>query len=177
MNSFLVAVAAFAAMEPVAAGAHRLLMHGPGWGWHRSHHRGRLDPFGARGTPGARRRAGGAFERNDLFPVCFALATVAVMAAAWVTSTGAVLAAGAGVTAYGVVYTAVHDVCVHGRLRRGRPFVAGRWLRWVAASHAVHHRTGAAPYGFLVPIVPARHRPAVISLRPVPTRARLEKTS
>ena len=162
MNDILTAAVAFAAMEPVAAGAHRVVMHGFGWSWHRSHHRIRRQ---------------GALERNDLFPVCFAVGTVAVMAAASASSAGGVVAAGIGVTAYGIVYTAVHDVCVHGRLRGGRPFVKGRWLRWVAASHGVHHRTGAAPYGFLVPIVPARQRPAVYSLRPVPTRARLEKTS
>ena len=175
MTDAVAAVVAFAVMEPVATGAHRLLMHGPGWAWHRSHHRGRLDPLGTRPAPG--RPAASALERNDLFPLCFAMATVMVMAGAWAATAGWVLGAGAGVTAYGIVYTAVHDVCVHGRLRGGRPYVAGRWLRWVATAHAVHHRTGRAPYGFLVPMVPARHRPAVTSLRPVPTRARLEKTS
>ena len=40
-----------------------------------------------------------------------------------------VLAAGAGVSAYGLLYALVHDVCVHGRLSGGRPLLPGRWLR------------------------------------------------
>ena len=34
-----------------------------------------------------------------------------------------------------------------------------------------------APYGFLVPIVPAKYRPAVAAFRCADSRARLEKTS
>jgi beta-carotene 3-hydroxylase len=63
------------------------------------------------------------------------------------------VAAGAGVSAYGLAYLVVHDVCVHGRLSHGKRLVIGRWLRWVASSHDVHHRTGAAPYGFLFPVM------------------------
>ena len=54
------AVAAFVLMEPVAYAAHRWLMHGPGWSWHRSHHR----------------RRSGRLERNDRYPLVFAAATV-----------------------------------------------------------------------------------------------------
>lgn len=130
----LVAVAAAVAMEPVAALAHRAVMHRPrGWRWHRSHH--------------ARRGRGG-WEANDGFPLVFAAATVAVMAAGGTRTR----AAGAGVAAYGGAYLVVHDVCVHGRLTGGRPVLPGRWLRWVSDSHATHHRTGGAPYGFLLPV-------------------------
>ena len=52
-----------------------------------------------------------------------------------------------------------------------------RWSRLLRRAHAVHHRTGRAPYGFLVPIVPPRHQAAVASLRPVDTRALVENTS
>lgn len=140
MTEIFVGLACCLAMEPLAAGAHRLVMHGGGWAWHRSHHRGRHDRW----------------ERNDRFPALFACLTVAVMG--WGAGTGRpeVVAAGAGVSGYGLAYLAVHDVCVHGRLSRGRPLLRGRWLRWVAACHALHHRTGAAPYGFLLP-VRARH--------------------
>lgn len=161
MKNVTIAMTAFAAMEPVAAAAHRAVMHGFGWSWHRSHHRppkGRL-------------------ERNDLFPLCFAAGTTAVMAGASRAGRRAIVAAGVGVTAYGAAYAAVHDVCVHGRLSGGRPLIGGRYLRRVAGAHAVHHRFGEAPYGFLVPIVPARHRAATQTLRPVATRARAEKTS
>ena len=136
MSLSLVALVAFVLMEPFAAGAHRLVMHGPGWGWHRSHHVGRHNRV----------------EDNDRFPVFFAGATVTAMAIGALTGPTWLLGAGAGVTAYGAAYLFVHDVCVHGRLTHGRPLVRGRWLRWVAASHAVHHRTNRGPYGFLCPV-------------------------
>lgn len=154
----LIALVAALAMEPFAALAHRAMMHRPlGWRWHRSHHA----------------RRGRRWEANDLFPVVFAAATIVVMA----LGGEEVRWAGAGVAAYGLAYALVHDVCIHGRLTGGRPLIAGRWLRWVARSHAVHHRTGGAPYGFLVPIVPARFRAATASLRVVGTRARAANTS
>lgn len=162
MTALAVAVAAAAAMEPIAAWLHRRSMHaGRGWGWHRSHHATR----------------GRGWERNDWFPVAFAVATVAAMAlGAAAAPLRFLLWAGAGVTAYGAAYFLVHDVCVHGRLA-GRPLVAGRYLRWVAANHGEHHRTGRAPYGFLVPVMP-RNAPAMApSLRGVDTRARVENTS
>jgi hypothetical protein len=44
------------------------------------------------------------------------------------------------------------------------------WLAgWAAASHAVHHRTGAAPYGFLCPVMRAR---ALTERREDPLRIR-----
>jgi beta-carotene 3-hydroxylase len=154
----LIALVAAVAMESFAALSHRALMHRPvGWRWHRSHHAAR----------------GRTWEANDRFPLVFATVTVVVMA----LGSNDVRWAGAGVAAYGLAYVIVHDVCIHGRLTRGRPLIAGRWLRWVARSHEVHHRTGRAPYGFLVPIVPSRFRVATDSLRPVDTRARVENTS
>jgi beta-carotene 3-hydroxylase len=130
----LLAIAAFVAMEGVSYATHRWLMHGPGLGWHRSHHappRGRV-------------------ERNDLFPVGFAAVGVGLFA----------LGAGPlpilwgpaiGVTAYGVTYALVHDVLIHRRL----PFIALRWryLEWVRAAHRDHHLGGGEPYGMLLPLV------------------------
>ena len=104
----LTAVVAALLMEPVAALTHRLVMHRPrGWAWHRSHHAPRPPE---RWT-----------EANDRFPLVFAAATVAVMAAGG----PAVRLAGAGVAAYGLSYAVVHDVCIHGRLTGGRPVVRG----------------------------------------------------
>jgi beta-carotene 3-hydroxylase len=161
MMAAAVAVAALVAMEPAAAGFHRAVMHGRGWVWHRSHHV----------------RSPGPFETNDVFPLLFAALTVIGMTAAMWGGARLVLAGLAGVTGYGLAYGLVHDICVHGRLTGRRPVLPGRWLRWIAACHACHHRTGLAPYGFLVPIVPARYRPAVAAFRYAGTRARVEKTS
>ena len=138
MTNVLIAVVAFVLMEPVAAGAHRLVMHGRGWAWHHSHHVGRHTRI----------------EANDLYPFVFSLVTAAAMVIAVVAGCTSVLAVGTGVTVYGLAYLTVHHVCVHGRLSGAHPVVRGRWLRWVAASHARHHRTNAAPYGFLFPVPP-----------------------
>jgi beta-carotene 3-hydroxylase len=137
VNSPLIAFVAFVLMEPVAAAAHRLVMHGRAWVWHRSHHIGRHDRV----------------ERNDRFPALFACFTAGAMSVGASAGFSELVAAGAGVSGYGLAYLVVHDVCVHGRLTHGRPLVTGRWLRWLAACHAVHHRTGAAPYGFLCPVM------------------------
>ena len=141
MTEVVLAVTGFVIMEPVAAGAHRLVMHGKGWGWHRSHHVGRHDRI----------------ERNDCYPAIFACLTVVTMSSAAALGWRDLFAALTGVSCYGMAYLVVHDVCVHGRLSGGRPILKGRWLRWVASCHAVHHRTGGAPFGFLLPFAP-RHR-------------------
>lgn len=157
MSGPLVAVLSALAMEPLAALVHRTVMHGWGWAWHRSHHR--------------TRRSG--LEQNDLYPVVLSLSTVLVMTAANMMGARTVVWVGVGVTAYGLSYLVVHDLCIH-----GRSFAAftpkGRYLQWVASSHAKHHRAMAAPFGFLCPIVPAATR---ASLAGVDTRARMEKTS
>ena len=157
----IVAVLAFACMEPLAAVAHRAVMHGGGWGWHASHHR----------------RVHTGLERNDLFPGLLAVLTASVMAYGVLSHKEHVVAATIGVTAYGAAYAVAHDVCTHGRLTSGAPLCRGGWLRWLAACHAVHHATGCAPYGFLLPIVPAKQRAAVVAFRSDDTRARRENTS
>jgi len=175
----IVGLAAALLMEPLAAILHRGVMHGFGWGWHRSHHQRRT----------------GTWERNDRFPVVFAGLTIAVMAAGALAGRGDLLAAGVGVTLYGLAYLLVHDLGIHGRFI-GRPLGRGRYLRWVRSAHGVHHLYGEAPYGFLSPIVPPalrrradiaaggahdRQRQRAVttaaSLEAVATEARREKTS
>lgn len=129
------ALMAFAVMEPVTYAVHRWVMHGPGMAWHASHHRPHR----------------GRFERNDLFPVCFGLLTVAVLVAGTtVPALAVLLPVGTGITAYGVAYLVVHDLYAHRRfvrLPRGLPV-----LERLAAAHRVHHRSSGEPYGFLVPV-------------------------
>ena len=155
----LVGAAAFVAMEPVAALLHRRVMHGAGWGLHRSHH---LPP-----RPGA--------EANDAYPLMIAGATVATMLAGRLRPRlRPLLWIGSGVTAYGAAYVLVHDLLVHQRLGTA-PLSDARYTRWVAAAHARHHRDAGPPYGFVVPIVrPARRRAAVGPAgvrRPITARA------
>lgn len=154
-RSALLAVAAFAVMEPIAALAHRSVMHGDTVPWHRSHHR---PPTGG-------------FEQNDLFPVTFAAVTVSAMAAgAAVPRLRVLLPIGAGVTAYGAAYASVHELVIHRRVARLNPMI-GRVaervpaLDAVADAHALHHRFAGPPFGMLAPVVPPSVRRRAASSR------------
>jgi beta-carotene 3-hydroxylase len=152
VRAAVVVIVAFLGMELVSYATHRWVMHGPGMGWHRSHHR----------------PAEGRFERNDLFPLCFSAVGVALFALATVgPAVRTLFWVGVGVTAYGALYMVVHDVCIHRRLPV--PIPSSRYLAWVRDAHRVHHVTGGEPYGMLLPLVPgssarraARTSPAVL---------------
>jgi len=185
MRSLLLAVAAFAAMEPVTAATHRFVMHGIGARLHRSHHR---------------RRPLGRWEANDAYPVMFA---AVVCIGLWLgfnqPGWGELVPVGVGITAYGAAYALVHDVYIHRRLhpfprvwtrrsevddpvrhagasRRFGGRVVNGLFDHLAEAHALHHRFGGAPYGMLVPIVPASLRrrtadPSVVQRIPAAPRA------
>jgi beta-carotene 3-hydroxylase len=136
----LVAVG-FVVMEPVTYATHRWVMHGRGWGWHRSHHEA----------------AGRRLERNDRYPIVFASIVGLGLAIGFnVAGWGALVPLGAGVTAYGVAYAVVHDGCIHGRLPV--PAALRRSVRRLDDAHRLHHRFGGEPFGMLAPVVPASLR-------------------
>jgi beta-carotene 3-hydroxylase len=138
-----IVVVSFLLMEPITAATHRWVMHGIGEWFHRSHHR-----------PGRKPR----WERNDWFPVFFA---AIVMSGLWLgfnrDGWAALVPMAVGVTLYGIAYALVHDGFIH---RRIDPFGDRRnaYLDHVAASHRIHHLYNGAPYGMLVPVVPAELR-------------------
>ncbi len=137
-----VLVASFAAMEPLTAATHRWVMHGVGEFLHRSHHQ----------------RPEGRFEANDWYPVAFAaVVNLGFVVGFNVDGFAALVPAGVGVTLYGLAYALVHDVYIHGRLGwfRGRRVAA---LDRLAEAHRIHHLYNAAPYGMLLPVVPAELR-------------------
>ncbi|WP_251979122.1 sterol desaturase family protein [Salinicola avicenniae] len=131
----LIVLFTIAGMEIFAALTHRHVMHGFGWGWHRSHHQPRRQRF----------------ERNDLYAVVFA--TIAILLIAFGTRGAWPLQwIGAGMTAYGLLYFIVHDGLVHKRWpfryvpRRG-------YLRRLYVAHRLHHavkeREHGLSFGFL----------------------------
>jgi beta-carotene 3-hydroxylase len=137
VTGVLLAIAALVLMEPITALTHRLLFHGRGMGWHRSHH----EP------------PRGAVEANDLFPVVFAVATIVLLSiGVWIGAGEVLVPVGIGVTAYGAAYLVVHDLVIHRRI----PWlhVPDRLGARLRAAHNVHHLFGREPYGFLVPVVP-----------------------
>ena len=131
----VIVLATVAAMEIVAAFTHRFVMHGVGWGWHRSHH----EPHD------------GVLEHNDLYAVIFAGLALLLLAFASPTS-GAWYWVGVGMTVYGCLYFVVHDGLVHQRW----PFrivPKNAYLRRLVQAHRLHHavegREGCVSFGFL----------------------------
>lgn len=136
----LIVLATVLAMELVAWGSHKYVMHGFGWAWHRDHH----EPHD------------NMLEKNDLYALVGAALSIALFAlgspiilgdSAWWPGTWI----GLGVLLYGVIYTLVHDGLVH-----------QRWFRWVPRSgyakrlvqaHKLHHATigreGGVSFGFV----------------------------
>ena len=121
-------------MELVAYSVHRWIMHGPGWGWHESHHVDHDDLL----------------EKNDLYAVLFgALALVLIVLS---SGRGPAYWVGVGMSVYGCLYFVVHDGLVHQRW----PF---RWvprhgyLKRLVQAHRLHHavdgREGCVSFGFL----------------------------
>lgn len=129
-------------MELVAAGVHRFVMHGPGWGWHRSHHEPHDDLL----------------EKNDLYAIVFAALALGLVvfgspgyaALYWV---------GLGMTLYGFLYFVVHDGMVHHRWPF-RYIPRQGYLKRLVQAHRLHHavegRDGAVSFGFLY-APPVRH--------------------
>lgn len=155
LNS-LVFFITLAAMEGVAYLAHKYLMHGWGWGWHRSHHEPRT----------------GWFEKNDLYAVVFAGLAIVLIALGtqglhpleWI---------GAGMTAYGALYFVVHDGLVHRRWpfhlvpRRG-------YLKRLYQAHLMHHavegKDRCVSFGFLFAPSTTRLRAQLRALHQGPLR-------
>lgn len=158
-NAFIV-VLTVAFMEVFSIVAHKYVMHGFGWGWHRSHHEPRH----------------GWFEKNDLFAVVFAGVAIALIYAGsrgshpleWI---------GAGMTAYGLLYFVAHDGLVHRRWpfqyvpRRG-------YLKRLYQAHRMHHavagKDGAVSFGFLYapPVADLKRQLHVLHAGPLRQRSR-----
>jgi beta-carotene 3-hydroxylase len=126
-----------AAMELVAYGAHRWVMHGFLWSLHESHHRPRTGPF----------------EKNDWFAVMFAVPSILCLLAGVRLGWGdAFMWAGIGIAAYGAIYFGFHDVIVHRRVGH-RHVPRSRYMRRIVQAHRLHHvvesKHGTVSFGFL----------------------------
>ena len=130
-----IVIVTVAAMEFIATISHKYIMHGWGWGWHRSHHVEHDDTF----------------ERNDLYAVLFAAPSI-VMIYLGSQYQHPVLWVGTGMAVYGFLYFVVHDGLVHQRW----PFrIVPRhpYLKRLVQAHRLHHavrtREGCVSFGFL----------------------------
>lgn len=125
------------AMEAVAYGAHRWIMHGPGWFLHASHHRTRE----------------GRFEANDLYALIFAVPSIVLLYGGVNLDWGTwAIWVGAGIAAYGAIYFGFHDVIVHQRIAH-RYVARSAYMKRIVQAHRLHHATeskhGSVSFGFL----------------------------
>ena len=129
-----IALATFLVMEGVAFAVHKYVMHGPGWGWHRSHHVAHAHTF----------------EANDLYAVVFAALSLGLIL--FSPASGALYWIGVGMGVYGVLYFVVHDGLVHQRWPF-RHVPKNPYLKRLVQAHRLHHavedRVGAVSFGFL----------------------------
>ncbi len=138
MIAFLLAlaivVATVAFMEGFAWWAHKYVMHGWGWGWHKSHH----EPHDDR------------FEKNDLYAVVFAGVAIVLF---WIgTDNWVVWWIAVGITAYGALYFIAHDGLVHHRWPFRYVPKSGYFKRLYQAHrlhHAVKGKNGCVSFGFI----------------------------
>jgi beta-carotene 3-hydroxylase len=140
-------------MEVVAWAVHKFIMHGPGWGWHQSHH---VDHDHT-------------LEKNDLYAVLFG--GLALLLIVFSPGRGPIYWIGIGMSVYGILYFFVHDGLVHQRW----PFryvPRNGYLKRLVQAHRLHHavdgREGCVSFGFLY-APPVRRLKE--QLRGVPTRS------
>lgn len=138
----LIVIVTVAAMEGVAWTAHKYVMHGFGWGWHKSHHEPRE----------------GVFERNDLYALLFASLSI-ILIYVGRNDASPYLWVGVGMTVYGFLYFFVHDGLTHQRWPFRYVPRAG-YLKRLVQAHRLHHavegKEGCVSFGFLyAPSVPA----------------------
>jgi beta-carotene 3-hydroxylase len=131
---FLTLLLTIAAMEGVAWGAHKYIMHGWGWAWHRDHH----EPHD------------NILEKNDLFGVVGAVVAIGLFTFGYFFSPFLWWVA-MGITGYGVIYTFIHDGLVHQRYFRWVP--KRGYAKRLVQAHKLHHATigrdGGVSFGFV----------------------------
>lgn len=140
IDKILIVLATVAAMEAVAWAAHKYIMHGPGWGWHRDHHELHTNVL----------------EKNDLFGIVGAVAAIALFTYGYYYSLGLWWVA-MGITVYGIIYTLIHDGLVHQRFFRWVP--KRGYAKRLVQAHKLHHATaskeGGVSFGFVLARDPA----------------------
>ena len=136
-----IVAAAVIGMEIFAWAAHKYIMHGWGWTWHRDHH----EPHD------------NALEKNDLYAVVFGVIVFIMFWVGYIYS-AALWWTAFGITIYGLIYTFVHDGLVHQRYFKWVP--KRGYAKRLVQAHKLHHATvgkeGGVSFGFVVARHPAR---------------------
>lgn len=136
IHTFLV-IGTFFFMEGVAWFAHKYIMHGFLWSWHRSHHKVHPHPL----------------ERNDLFALVFSIPSITLIVIGFeLVSLSWLKFVGFGILGYGIFYFIFHDIIVHRRIKI--KFNAKHpYMRRIINAHYIHHEShskeGGRAFGFL----------------------------
>jgi beta-carotene 3-hydroxylase len=123
INSLFV-VAAFICMEGVAWLAHKYIMHGLLWVFHKDHHKKESEGF---------------IEHNDFFFLLFALPGIAALFFGRMYDYNFLFWIGVGITLYGLAYFIIHDIFIHQRFKflRNSNSIYFKALR---RAHKMHHK-------------------------------------
>ena len=123
MINILITVITFFFMEFVAWFAHKYIMHGVLWSWHKDHHQ--PEP--------------GFFEKNDRFFLIFAIPSASFFMIGTLTSHTYLIFVGLGILLYGICYFLVHDVFIHQRFKWFRNS-DWRYFKAIRRAHKIHHK-------------------------------------
>ncbi len=139
-DKILMVVVVTILMECFAWWAHKYVMHGWGWAWHRDHH----EPHD------------NTLEKNDLFAVVFGTFSMVLFTIGFIFSEQLWWFA-MGITVYGMIYTFIHDGLVHQRFMRWVP--RRGYAKRLVQAHKLHHATvgkqGGVSFGFVFARDPA----------------------
>lgn len=138
----LILIATFFLTEFAAWSAHKFLMHGVMWYFHKDHHQG--EP--------------GFFERNDVFFLIFAVPSWLGIMLGLMYQQYAFVWMGFGIMAYGFTYFILHDVFIHRRFKWIREINTPYFLA-IRRAHKMHHKHINKEHGecFGLLIVPMKY--------------------
>jgi beta-carotene 3-hydroxylase len=137
----VVLLVSYFVMEFVAWFAHKYVMHGFAWSLHADHH-----------APHSEHHRHGFFEKNDSFFVIFAVPAAFAYVFGFVYAIPLLVAAGIGISLYGLTYFLIHDVLFHQRIKLR--IKGGLYFRALRRAHGMHHvkhtSEGGECFGLLV---------------------------
>jgi len=147
----LITMGTFLFWEFVAWFAHKYIMHGFLWRWHKSHHTVHDHTL----------------ERNDLFAIVFSIPSIGLIYyATLVIYNPYLISMGIGIFCYGLFYLIFHDIIVHQRIH-WRPEKRTKYLQRMINAHYIHHskhtKEGCEAFGFL--FAPRKYDPKKFTLK------------
>lgn len=124
MINLMLYLFAFLGMEFTAWFAHKYVMHGFLWKWHKDHH-----------VPDPKKH----LQKNDYFFLVFATPGISCIFFGLHFGLPYLAPVGFGIATYGIAYFLIHDVFIHRRIKWFRS-TTNTYLKAVTRAHKVHHK-------------------------------------